>query len=63
MQLRMKREVLWENSRYDSTYIFDRSSLSEHLRVYASVVHLGQILDVEAIVSAFPEVKWTIVAL
>lgn len=61
--LRERGEVVWENARYSSTYIIDRSFLVDHVRESISVVHLGQVPAVSEVKKAVPEASWTVVYL
>ncbi len=61
-QLHANGQVLYQNERYDSTYVVDRPHLSEMLAAgQAPVVHLGQIAGIRA-VTAFPA-HWATVLL
>ncbi len=61
-QLHANGQVLYQNERYDSTYVVDRPHLSEMLAAgQAPVVHLGQIAGIRA-VTAFPA-HWVTVLL
>ncbi|MGW1681656.1 kinase [Saccharopolyspora sp. NPDC002376] len=57
-------EVLWENRRYSSTYVVDRSELLVIIgKGSVPVIHLGQVEAVEAMTSAMPDVAWLVVEL
>lgn len=61
-QLHAEGHVLYQNERYNSTYVVDRPQLSEMLTAgRVPVVHLGQIAGVRA-VAAFPA-RWVTVLL
>lgn len=63
-RLRLRREVIWENQRYGSTYVVDRSGILEVVDIGdVPVVHLGQVEAVEALTMAFPDIRWTVVEL
>ncbi|GGU26643.1 phosphotransferase-like protein [Nocardioides albus] len=62
-ELRLRRDVIWENRRYGAIYAVDRPGLAEALDSGIPVIHLGQPEAVEAVVTAFPEVRWTVVEL
>ncbi|PXY23713.1 kinase [Prauserella coralliicola] len=58
-QLRRDGAVVWENSRYDSTYVVDRPHLEQMLSAgVVPVVHLGQLPGVDAVASAVPGARW-----
>uniref|UniRef100_UPI003F4932B1 hypothetical protein n=1 Tax=Amycolatopsis sp. CA-082387 TaxID=3239918 RepID=UPI003F4932B1 len=61
--LRLKGEVIWENSRYDATYVIDSASLSDFLHNAVPVVHLGQPEAVDAVLDATPDSSWLVVHL
>lgn len=57
-------EVLWENHRYGSTYIVDRSPLLAMVGVNkVPVVHLGQAEAVMVLTKSVPEIDWLVVDL
>jgi guanylate kinase len=60
-RLRDAGEVVWENRRYGATYAIIHSTLVTHLSEHISVVHLGQLPAVEAVVSAVPQASWLVV--
>jgi guanylate kinase len=62
-ELRLRRDVIWENRRYGAIYAVDRPGLVEALDGGIPVIHLGQPEGVDAVVTAFPEVGWTVVEL
>lgn len=62
-ELRLRRDVIWENRRYGAIYAVDRPGLAEALESGMPVVHLGQPEAVDAVATAFPEVRWTVVEL
>lgn len=51
-----------ENHRYDAVYVVDRPALLAQLATYISVLHLGQVEAVDAVVKAIPA-RWFIVSL
>ncbi len=61
--LRSAGEVIWENQRYNATYVVERKSLFSALSTGIPVVHLGQREAVEAVTSAFPSAAWHVVSL
>lgn len=56
-------DIAWVNHRYQATYAVDISGLQNCLRTSVSVLHLGQVEAVEAISTATPATRWTIVEL
>lgn len=62
-ELRDRRAILWENSRYEATYVVDRPGLIDAMRGGVPIVHLGQPEAVTALADALPDVRWTVVAL
>lgn len=62
-ELRLQRDVIWENRRYGAIFAVDRPGLAEALDSGIPVIHLGQPEAVDAVVTAFPEVRWTVVEL
>jgi guanylate kinase len=57
-------EVLWENSRYGATYVFDRSQLNVMLTErLLPVLHIGQADAIPAITKAVPDARPLIVSL
>lgn len=61
--LRAAGEIVWENHRYGSTYVVDRSALMRQLAESVPVVHLGQEQAVYAITATTPTVRWFVVSL
>lgn len=62
-EVRNRGDVLWENSRYDSTYVVDRDYLLEQAhKGHIPVVHLGQTEAVCSVIKGAP-LKWTVVEL
>ncbi|BCJ44717.1 hypothetical protein GCM10010168_15300 [Actinoplanes ianthinogenes] len=61
--LRERGEVVWENARYSSSYIIDRSFLIDHIGRSITVVHLGQVPAVSEVTRAVPEASWAVVYL
>jgi guanylate kinase len=59
--LRASGEILWENERYGSTYIVDRTTLVDELSRRIPVLHLGQPGGIEAVLDAFPHGSWIVV--
>jgi guanylate kinase len=62
-RLRHDRHVIWENSRYQATYVIDAPELHQRLRDHHPVLHLGQIDGVRAVVAATPDAHWLLVHL
>ncbi len=60
--LRASGAVVYENARYDSTYVTDRPGLDAAFEVGTPVMHLGQIEGVEAVQSGYPA-RWLTVLL
>jgi guanylate kinase len=61
--LRLRGDVVWENDRYNATYVIDRPELSSRLGVEIPVLHLGQPDGIEAVKNALPDVFWIVVDL
>ncbi|MFE9653658.1 kinase [Micromonospora sp. NPDC006431] len=61
--LRASGSVVWENQRYGALYVVDAPGLRQQLDEAVPVVHLGQVEAIDAIRRAFPETRWTVVAL
>ncbi|MCO1595548.1 hypothetical protein M8C17_10255 [Micromonospora sp. RHAY321] len=61
--LRALGDVVWENRRYGSVYVIDAPGLRQQLDRQIPVVHVGQVDAVDAVRTAFPDVRWTVVAL
>ncbi|MEO3781321.1 kinase [Micromonospora sp. B11E3] len=55
--------VVWENRRYGAVYVVDAPGLRQQLEQAVPVVHLGQLDAIDAVQRAFPDVRWTVVAL
>lgn len=63
-RLRSSGEVIWENTRYDATYVVDRDTLrSMGAGGYIPVVHLGQTAAVDAVVGDPAVAAWTVIHL
>lgn len=62
-QLRARREIVWENSRYGATYVVDLPGLVEALDGGVPIIHLGQVEAVEAVRHAVPDARWLVVEL
>ena len=62
-RLRETGEILWENRRYDATYLVDRGFLAQELFEAWPVLHLGQPEAIPAILGAFPASRWLVVYL
>lgn len=62
-QLRLRREVIWQNQRYGAIYAVDRPGLVDALASGIPVIHLGQPEAVDAVLRSFPEVRWVVVEL
>lgn len=56
-------DVVWEQRRYESTYVVLRSDLLNHNRGEVPMVELGQPAAVDAVISGTPEVRWHVVEL
>ncbi|MFJ8443992.1 HAD family hydrolase [Kitasatospora griseola] len=61
-QLRAAGEVVYENSRYDSTYVTDRPGLDDAVTAGIPVMHLGQVDGVRAVIDGYPA-RWLTVLL
>jgi guanylate kinase len=61
--LRARREIVWENYRYDAVYLVDRPELVRRLNGEIPVLHLGQLEAIDAVVRATPDARWLIVYL
>lgn len=61
--LRDRGLIVYENSRYNSTYLIERQSLSELFASAIPVLHVGQPASIEAIRRAFPEQRLLVVSL
>lgn len=62
-ELRQRGEVIWENKRYNSVYVVDRSTLVHLLTHAIPVLHLGQVEAVTAVTEAIPSASWLTVYL
>lgn len=62
-QLRLRRDIVWENQRYGAIYVVDRPGLLDALASGIPVIHLGQPEAVDAVERSFPEVRWVVVEL
>ncbi|MEV7229709.1 kinase [Polymorphospora sp. NPDC051019] len=62
-ELRSAGEVVWENRRYEATYVVDAPGVRQELGEGIPVLHLGQVEAIDAVRQAFPNVRWTVVAL
>lgn len=60
-QLRDRKEVVWENSRYGATYVVDKPSLHRDLAQHTPVLHLGQVEAVHAVMASAPDAHWIVV--
>ncbi|MFF2123550.1 HAD hydrolase-like protein [Kitasatospora sp. NPDC058184] len=60
--LRAAGAVIYENSRYDSTYVVDRPGLDDAVAAGVPVVHLGQVDGVRALIEGYPA-QWLTVLL
>lgn len=57
-------EVIYSNSRYDSTYVIDQPELNRMLGAdQIPVLHVGQPEAIEALLNVAPAVRWVIVEL
>lgn len=61
-ELRATGAVVYENSRYDSTYVTDRSGLDAAFAAGVPVMHLGQVDGVRAVLEGYPA-QWLTVLL
>jgi guanylate kinase len=61
-QLRAAGDVVYENSRYGSTYVLDRPGLDAAFAVGVPVAHLGQVAGVRTLMAGYPA-AWLIVLL
>ncbi|MFD7076089.1 hypothetical protein ACFV9G_17935 [Nocardioides sp. NPDC059952] len=62
-ELRLRRDIIWENRRYGATYAVDRPGLVEALGSGMPVIHLGQPGAVDAVLRSLPEARWVVVEL
>lgn len=62
-ELRCRGEIVWENARYDATYVVDRTHLHATAAAGIVVLHLGQVQAVRTVLAAVPEVEWLTVEL
>lgn len=63
-QLRTTGALIWETHRYGAVYAIDRPGLAQLLAVDAvPVLHLAEPAALPALAAAFPDVRWTTVAL
>lgn len=56
--LRHAGEIIWSNEQYGSIYAVDRTELAVRLADKRTVIHLGQVEAVLAILNAAPQVRW-----
>ncbi|MEU3495385.1 HAD family hydrolase [Kitasatospora cineracea] len=61
-ELRASGAVVYENSRYDSTYVTDRPGLDAAFAVGVPVMHLGQVDGVRAVLDGYPA-QWLTILL
>jgi guanylate kinase len=61
--LRAADEILYENRRYESSYLIDRTALAEDLKIAVPIIHLGQVAGIEAVRGAFTNHGWLVVEL
>ena len=61
--LRAKDLVLWENDRYGATYVVDLPGLQRVIQIGTPILHLGQVVGVDAVKSRTPDVNWTVIEL
>ncbi len=61
-ELRASSAVVYENSRYDSTYVTDRWGLDAAFAAGVPVMHLGQVDGVRAVLDGYPA-QWLTVLL
>ncbi|MEV7940858.1 guanylate kinase [Kitasatospora sp. NPDC088264] len=61
-ELRAADAVIYENGRYDSTYVVDRPGLDDAFAAGVPVVHLGQVDGVRALIEGYPA-QWLTVLL
>jgi len=63
-QLRTAGALIWETHRYGAVYAIDRAGLAQLLAVGAvPVLHLAEPTALSLLAAAFPDVRWTTVAL
>lgn len=63
-QLRTTGALIWETHRYGAVYAIDRAGLAQLLADDAvPVLHLAEPAALPALAAAFPDVRWTTVAL
>lgn len=53
-ELRVSGAVVYENARYDSTYVTDRPGLDAAFKAGVPVMHLGQVNGVRAVLDGYP---------
>lgn len=62
-ELRLRRDIIWENQRYGAIYAVDRPGLVDALASGIPVIHLGQPEAINAVVGSLSEVRWVVVEL
>lgn len=62
-ELRLRRDIIWENQRYGAIYAVDRPGLGDTLEAGIPVVHLGQPGAVDSVVTSLSDARWTVVEL
>lgn len=60
---RAEGRIVWENERYDATYVIERGSLYQLLAGHIPVIHVGQVEAINAVRIAVPEATWFVVNL
>jgi guanylate kinase len=58
--LHAQGEVIWESQRYGATYVIDRSGLRACLADHVSVLHVGQVDAVRAVLASDSVVMWLV---
>ncbi|MFF2549072.1 HAD family hydrolase [Kitasatospora sp. NPDC058063] len=61
-ELRVSGAIVYENSRYESTYVTDRPGLDAAFKAGIPVMHLGQVDGVRAVLDGYPA-QWLTVLL
>jgi guanylate kinase len=62
-RLRHNRQVIWENSRYQATYVIDAPELHQRLAAHHPVLHLGQPEAIGHVIDSTPDTRWLVVHL
>lgn len=61
--LRRAGDIVWANHRYGATYVVDRPSLLRCLGEHRTILHLGQVAGVKAVIQSTPNFGWLAVSL